>query len=265
MTSDRERLARTFDTAAELYDKARPGYPEALFDDLVGLAGIPEGGRVLEIGCGTGKATVPLARRGFRVLTLEPGANLATVARRNLARFPLAEVRTTRFEDWPVEPGAFDLVVAATSFPWADPAVRYEKTAEALRPGGCAAVFWHVGIKGPEGDRAEERVLPLYRRITPEIADVPPPPTAGEVSFDFDPGFIDSGHFEPVAVRHYPVVHTYTSGQYLDLLRTFSNHIALPEAKRTALLDAIAALIDGELGGRIRRHSVVVLQVLRRR
>src|SRR5690606_14501696 len=143
-------------------------------------------------------------------------------ARRNLAAFPLTEIRTTSFEDWPIEPGAFDLAVAATSFPWLDPAVRYSKTADALHPGGCAAIFSHVAITGPQDDRAEEAVLPLYRQITPEIADVPPPPIAEEVPFDFDPGFLDGGRFEPVAVRHYAVTHTYTSGQYLNLLRTFS-------------------------------------------
>ena len=61
MTEERRRLRATYDEAALLYDQARPGYPEALFDDMVSLSGIPPGGRILEIGCGTGQATVPLA------------------------------------------------------------------------------------------------------------------------------------------------------------------------------------------------------------
>jgi len=98
MAQSRESLARTFDRAAALYDVARPGYPDALFDDLVRLSGMPPGGRVLEIGCGTGKATLPLARMGYRLLCLEPGDNLVAVARRNLAPFPDARVLTTSFE-----------------------------------------------------------------------------------------------------------------------------------------------------------------------
>src|SRR6266542_5110121 len=49
------RLRETFNEAAELYDRARPGYPPALFDELAVLAGVGPGCRVLEIGCGTGR------------------------------------------------------------------------------------------------------------------------------------------------------------------------------------------------------------------
>src|SRR5437762_2398315 len=63
----REPLRRTFDSTAERYDAARPAYPEELFDDLVDLTGLQPGARLLEVGCGTGKATLPLLRRGFSV------------------------------------------------------------------------------------------------------------------------------------------------------------------------------------------------------
>ena len=112
---DRERLRSTFDQAAELYDRARPRYPAALFDDLAELAGIGPGSKVLEIGPGTGQATVALAERGCRVVAVELGAALAAVARRNLARFPAVEVVTAPFEDWPLPKEPFDLVLAATA------------------------------------------------------------------------------------------------------------------------------------------------------
>jgi SAM-dependent methyltransferase len=51
---------------ASLYDEVRPGYPERLFDDLASLSGTGPGTRALESGCGTGQATLPLARRGYR-------------------------------------------------------------------------------------------------------------------------------------------------------------------------------------------------------
>src|SRR6266536_1447805 len=121
---DNQKLLRaTFDQVALLYDQARPGYPEQLFDDVVALSGIPPHGRILEIGCGTGQATLPFARRGYRILAVEMGANLAAVARRNLAAYPRVEVHTGTFEEWPLEAGAFDLVIAATAFHWIDPVI----------------------------------------------------------------------------------------------------------------------------------------------
>ena len=61
-------LRTTFNNVAELYDEVRPGYPEALIEDALTLSEIPPDGRILEIGCGTGKATLPFARRGYAIV-----------------------------------------------------------------------------------------------------------------------------------------------------------------------------------------------------
>jgi protein-L-isoaspartate O-methyltransferase len=97
---ERERLGTTFDLAAELYQDARPDYPEVLFDRLLRLTEMRPGDRVLEVGAGPGKATLPLLRRGLRVTAIEPGAALAGRARANVAGHP-AQVVQVRFEDWP--------------------------------------------------------------------------------------------------------------------------------------------------------------------
>ncbi len=40
MTTNRDRLAVTFDRSADLYDEVRPGYPDALFDNIERLAAV---------------------------------------------------------------------------------------------------------------------------------------------------------------------------------------------------------------------------------
>jgi SAM-dependent methyltransferase len=65
MAEERDRLRTTFDEAASIYDEVRPGYPKELFEDIFSLSRIPAGGRIPEIGCGTGQASVPFARRGY--------------------------------------------------------------------------------------------------------------------------------------------------------------------------------------------------------
>src|SRR5690348_4869599 len=132
----RDRLRTVFDRAAEDYQRTRPVCPPQLFDELMDLAGLGAGDRVLEIGCGTGQATVPLAERGLAVTAVELGAGLAAIARRRLAGFPAAEVVTSAFEDWTPPSTPFDAVVAVSSLHWIDPRLRYRKPHGLLRPGG---------------------------------------------------------------------------------------------------------------------------------
>ena len=197
---ERERLRQTFDRAAGRYDRARPRYPEALFDDLIALAGLTPGDHLLEVGCATGKATRPLARRGFRITCVELGAGLAAVARRNLAGLQV-EVVQGQFEQWqPAEP--VSLVYAATAWHWIDPGVRYQRAWQALRPGGHLA-FWAAGHVFPEGGD------PFFREIQEvydEIGEGLPPssrqPRPGELADD-RAGIEASGLFEVIAVRQY--------------------------------------------------------------
>src|SRR4051812_41998026 len=111
----------SFDARAELYDAARPAYPDALADDVLARGGR----RVLEVGAGTGKATLVFARRGASIVAIEPGANMAAVLRRNTAGHDVIVEHTT-FEAWPIA-GTFDMVMAAQAFHWVDPRVRYTR------------------------------------------------------------------------------------------------------------------------------------------
>src|SRR4051812_7127606 len=103
MGGDRD-LRTTFDSVAGSYQTARPDYPDELFDDLIGVCDLRPSARLLDFGCGPGKATLPLARRGFRITALELGTSLAEVATRNLAGFPAVDVIHTSFEDWKPSP-----------------------------------------------------------------------------------------------------------------------------------------------------------------
>jgi SAM-dependent methyltransferase len=136
---ERQRLAATFERAGELYQRARPEYPSTLYDHLLQVTHLSPGARLLEVGSATGKATLPLARRGFHITCVEPGATLAAAARTNLAGFDVAVVQT-RFEDWVPAGGSFAMVFAATAWHWVDPTVRYGKAAELLEPGGAPRV-----------------------------------------------------------------------------------------------------------------------------
>jgi protein-L-isoaspartate O-methyltransferase len=121
------------------YDRARPGYPPSLVDELTWRAQLDTNSRVLEVGPGTGQLTVRPARIGCPITAVELGSTLAAVARRNLMPFPYARVEVSAFERWQLPQEPFDLVVSATAFHWIDPAVRVIKAADALKPRGMLA------------------------------------------------------------------------------------------------------------------------------
>jgi SAM-dependent methyltransferase len=255
----REDLRTTFDTQAERYARARPGYPASLFDDLAALANLRAGARVLEIGCGTGQATVPLAERGYHVVAIELGAALAAVARRNLARFASVEVHVTAFEDWPLATQPFDLVLCATAFHWLDPQVRLRKAAAALRPGGALAVITTEHVAGGtepffvDAQGCYERWDPA----TPPGLRLQPADEIPSMSDELD----RSGWFEPTIVRRYAWDQPYTTRTYLDVLLTYSGHLALESEARAGLLGCIARVIDTRYGGRIAKRYLNLLHV----
>jgi SAM-dependent methyltransferase len=267
MAEERDRLRSTFDEAASLYDEVRPGYPEDLFDDIVSLSRIPAGGRILEIGCGTGQATVPLARRGYRIQCIELGENMAAVARRNLKRYPNAEVRTGAFEESFLQEGAFDLAVSATAFHWLDPAVAYPKAARALRDGGSLALFWNVHVHSDASEGFFVAAQRIYEHEAPEIVgpeDYKGLPRPHQVP-DRTEEIQNTGLFGSIITRHYRWDETYDSWGYLRVLNTYSGHRSLNDDTRERLFCGIADLIDNRFDGRIVKGYLTTLYVAHRR
>lgn len=261
MTDERSQLRTTFNQVALLYDQVRPGYPEALFDDVVSLSEITPDGRILEIGCGTGQATVPFARRGYRILCIELGENIATVAQKNLATYPQVEVRNIAFEDWVTEENAFDLVISATAFHWLDPSIAYKKTAQALTSEGAIALFWNVHVHSDASNGFFEEVQELYQSLAPQLVkdDEPPlreqkvPNKTGEIQ--------QTGLFGEVVYRSYRWDATYNSASYLNLLNTYSGHLNLDRITKARFFHASAELINTKFNGQITKGYLTTLYV----
>lgn len=245
-------LRETFDEDAELYDRARPRYPAALVAELARTADLGPGRRVLEVAPGTGQLTVALAGFGCRVTAVELGASMAAVARRRLRDFPQVDVEVADFERWPLPAEPFDLVVCATAWHWIDPAVRVEKAADALAPGGRLAVVVTHHVAGGDTEFFH-RTQRCYRRWVPDTppglllkeADEIPTETA---EFESCPRLVDLE-----VVRHFQDI-TYTTDEYIDVLLTYSNHRALPEDLRHGLLACVRELLDTRYGGSVTKR-----------
>jgi SAM-dependent methyltransferase len=259
------RLARTFDSVAEQYELARPTYPAQLFDDLEALCGLRgRTARVLEIGPGTGKATRGLLQRGWSVVAIEPGRQLAAVARQVLAGLGDVRICVAPFETWQSPQERFDVVFAATAWHWLDPTIAYPKAAELLRPHGRLALVSTEHVLPADGDQFFARAQTAYVAAgLGEPNDVPPRPEA--VVAPEAANIAASGHFQPPETRRYLWSCRYTGDQYLHLLGTYSGHIAATDQQRATLYTELNRLIRTQPDSTVRKHYLNILHVARRR
>jgi SAM-dependent methyltransferase len=237
-----------FGEVAELYDKARPSYPPPLVDHLVALMGrqrwravAPAGRpRVLDVGCGTGKAAVLLAGRGLGGVGLEPDLDMAAVARRNLAPFPTWSVSTGEFESYqPPPPGSvFDLITCGQAWHWLDPSSRVHQAARLLRPGGWLALFWN---------RSAEERSPLRQAIDEVYAELFPG-RSGRGAFVQGRPAVEAvppdAAFGTPSWRVFPWVRRYTTAEWLELIQTHSDHRMMEPGPRQVLLDRLAQVLN---------------------
>ena len=254
------------DQVAQRYDRARPGYPAALFDDIIAYANLAADARILEVGCGTGQATRPMARRGFALDCIEPGAQMAAIARANLADFPAVTLTCTDFERFRAPPAGYDLLLSATAFHWIDPEVRFRKARDLLKPGGTLALFWHRPVQTEASRDFVHAVQPFYQRLAPELTDgYVFPPAPDRVSTEYEELIPASGCFTDLEIRKHYLATDYSAGEYVDLLATFSDHQMLESSKRHRLLSAIEALIAAEYAGTVVRETVALLYLAHRK
>ena len=262
--AERERLRRTFDEAADAYQAARPEYPAALYEDLLAVTALPPGDRILEIGCATGKATLPLARRGFAMTCIELGADLARAARANLAGYDVSVIEGA-FESWRAPEGVrFGLVFAATAWHWIDPAVRYQRAWSALRPGGHLALWEAAHVFPDDGDAIFDDLQKVYDEIGQSKPGGAVQTRPGELPTRVD-DIEASGRFDVVQVRQFDWEIRYTADQYIALISTFSGHIAMADWQRQRLYSVIRETLADRPDGQLRRHWGAVLRVARRR
>lgn len=244
MSGPREQRL-VFGEDAELYDRARPAYPDTLVDDLVTLVGLTA--HVLDIGCGTGKATRLLAERGVTGVGVEAHPAMADVARRNLADHPGWRIDVAGFEDWVPDAGdaPFDLVTCAQAWHWLDPDVRLHKTHSLLRPGGWLALFWNANPGDQPAAELKRAIDRAYERHAPELDGLPRQAVVQDGDWTRIP---DDLAFDSPIDRTYTWTRTYSTAEWLDLLRTHSNHRMLAPDRRERLLAVIGDAIDAHGG-----------------
>jgi SAM-dependent methyltransferase len=198
--------AATFGQDAARYARARPTYPDALFDWLLQWA--PSRRCAWDVGCGSGQATLALAARFDTVIANDIAAEqIAQAPRRPNIRYEAAAA-----EDLRLAPASVDLVTVATAVHWFDLDRFYPLVQRALAPRGVFAAFGYGTVK------LEPPLHDLMR-----VAFRPIKPYWSEGNVALWKGYPDLPlPFTPLAAPDFVIELDWTLDQFLDYAGTWS-------------------------------------------
>jgi ubiquinone/menaquinone biosynthesis C-methylase UbiE len=200
----------SFGAIAEDYDRLRPGPPEAAVDWLV-----PAGCQVaVDLGAGTGLLTRALARKVPQVVAVEPDPRMAGVlqARSSQAQFDGIRVAQSRGEQIPLPDASADGVFASSAWHWLDPERAPREIARVLRDGGRLGVIWTTRDRSADWVREVEAVR-------------------GQL-------------FGNVQTASFASTRQMTTGDFVDMLATYSGAITASPQEREVALDRARAVLE---------------------
>jgi len=250
----------TFNTQAERYERMRPGYVPQLYEEIFRHVRLDETSAAVEVGIGGGQATEPVLKTGCQLTAVEYGDQLAEICRRKFAAYPNFRAVTCKFEDYPAVEDSCDLVFSASAFHWIPEEIGYPKVYRMLRPGGVFARFANHPFKDKSRPGMHEALQEVYAVYMPGSLvpnEYSEEQAAARARIAEKYGFTDISH------HLYRRTRDFTAAQYVELLGTYSDHIAIEEKTRGRFFADIEAAIN-RMGGEITIFDTIDLQLARK-
>ncbi len=232
--------SRSFELVADVYERARPGYPPEAVAWIADRLDLRPGRTVLDLGAGTGKLTRALLETGARVIAVEPGDAM----RAELERAVLgAEALRGAAEEIPLPDGSVDAITVGQAFHWFRHDVALPELHRVLRARGGVALVWNARDRD-----ARDRDAPLHQEIGKLIAPFVPPDNVP--SEEWSQQLAESELFGPLEGRHFSFVQQLDAGLLAERIASVSFVAAAPPAARREL-DAELRRVAERLGGRV--------------
>jgi len=246
------------------YHSARPAYPQETWAALRERAGLRPGIEILEIGAGTGLATLPLlAAHPAHLTAVEPDPRLADFLRATAANARL-DVVAASFEDADLAPASFDLAVSATAFHWLDARSALPRLHTLLRQDGALALVWNIFGDDSRPDPFHEATTHLFAGHRTSYSGGG---TGGPIyGMDMEQRLreMTEAGFQPDPPQFVRWTLSLDAVGVRNLYATYSNVTALAATERTELLDALARIAAQQFGGRIDRKMTTEIYTARR-
>ncbi|HHU0690944.1 bifunctional 2-polyprenyl-6-hydroxyphenol methylase/3-demethylubiquinol 3-O-methyltransferase UbiG [Citrobacter sp. Marseille-Q3906] len=248
------------------YQQGRPDYPLHIFALLKEHCGPEICRRAFEIGPGTGQATEHLLDMGYQVSAIEPDHNLAIKLKERLGRYSQDSfsIINSTFEDVLLQPGCFDLGIAATSFHWIEPVSGLERIFQLLRSGGWFAMWWTVFGDPHNEDAFMQRTYRLFAPLSASPSHKAghrhPYPLQKRERLDD----LAKAGFTEIISDEFRWESEMDARQTRQLISTFSPVARLSEMERTQFLNEIERVVKKDFGGKVKRNFVTAIYLARK-
>ena len=258
-------LGWTFDTVASKYEKFRPGYVEELYRAIFNYISIDDKSNVVEIGSGGGQATGTILKTGCKLTAVECGEHFSDLLLKKFKGYPDFSVVTAKFEDVQLETNAYDFVFSASAFHWIPEEIGYEKVFSILRKGGVFARFANHPYRDKGNPILSQEIDDIYEEYYYKYHNKKRKPL---VEYTQE----DAKELAQVATRYgftdiqYALFYReriFNAKEYIELLGTYSDHIAIEESIRKKFFSKIEEAINHH-GGTITIYDTMDLQLARK-
>lgn len=254
----------TFNTVADTYEKLRPGYVDELYQTIFEYIAIDDTSRVVEIGIGGGQATLPIIKTGCSLLAVDYGENFCKICREKFKEYPNFSAISGKFEDIDMG-GEYDLIYSASAFHWIPEEIGYKKVYDMLKDGGVFARFANHPYRdkgkpelSAEMDRIYAEYYYKYHNKSPEpLVEYSEEQAEKRALIAKKYGFTDIGY------KLFYRTRTFSAKEYVMLLGTYSDHIAIEETIRNEFFSKIEDAINRH-GEEITIYDTIDLQLARK-
>ena len=257
-------LNLTFNTVAETYEKLRPGYVDELYQAIFKYKPINNQSCVVEIGIGGGQATQHFLKTGCKLTAIDYGENFCKICREKFKEYPNFSAISGKFEDIDLG-GDYDMIYSASAFHWIPEEIGYKKVYDMLKDGGVFARFANHPFRDKGKPELSAEMDRIYAEYYCKYHNKEPKPLIEYTEQQaHDRALIAAKYgFTDVRYKLFYRTRTFTAKEYVMLLGTYSDHIAIEATIRNAFFSKIEDAINRH-GGYITIYDTIDLQLARR-
>lgn len=251
---------RTFDNAAANYEVSRPIYMKELYGAIFKYTQINSSSNVLEIGIGTGKATLPILEKRCNLIALEPGEQLAKISNEKFQKYDNFLIHNQTLQNFTYPANSFNFIYSATAFHWISEEYGYKRVYELLKEGGVFARFAYHAGQDKRRKALTSEIQELYKKYMnfkgePKEYGEDEAKKLAQIAERY--GFVDTKYYL------YHMTKDFTADEYMGLLKTYPDHMEIEKTNREKLFNGIHTAINKN-GGVITVYYTVDLELARK-